>query len=92
MIRARSLAVKFARGVARSGPVGRADGKACAPCQILRCCDGSSTRLASGEGGLRAGNRYHTAARSLHWNEAVDSDAGGLRHVRHLYCLRPQLQ
>lgn len=91
MIRARSLAVQCAREVARSGPVGKAGGKACAPCQIMRCCGGSSTRLASDGGVLRtqwaergAGNRYHTAARSLRWNEAVDSDIGGLRYVRNL--------
>lgn len=94
MIRARSLAVQCAREVARSGSVGKAGGKACAPCQIMRCCGGSSTHLliASDGGVLRAqraergaGNRYHTAARSLHWNEAADSDTGGLRYVRRLF-------
>lgn len=93
MLRAQSIAVQCARELARSGTVGRAGGRACAPCQLMRCCGGSSTRLASDGGGLRsqlaepgAGSRYHTAARSLHWNEAADSDAaGGLRYVRHLY-------
>lgn len=93
MIRAQSIAVQCVRELARSGTVGRAGRRACGPCQIVRCCGGSSTRLASDGRGLRAqlaepgaGNRYHTAARSMHWNEAMDSyAAGGLRYVRHLY-------
>ena len=91
MIRAQSLALQCARESARSRAFGKAGGKACAPCQILRCCGGSSTRQAFVDGGGRraqpaeggAGNRYHTAARSLHWNEAVNSDTGGMIYVRH---------